>query len=118
MSSNLYHKDVFMPVGVLALENYRLTLRPTEHAKREAVQDRYGKVTIPEEITFSGRDVIEAEFVAGKLAKVVVRLAHDSRRDAVFVALVDGTLKTVWTNLKSDKHKTLKKELYKSAPAV
>ena len=73
---------------------------------------------IPESITFEGADVVEAEFESGKLQKLVVRLPYDSRRDAIYVFNVDGTLKTVWANLKSDRHASLKKELYKAAPAV
>jgi hypothetical protein len=118
MSSNLYHREIYMPAGVLALSNVTQALRATEHAKRAALNDRYGVITIPAEITFDGKDIVEAEFVNKKLAKVVVRLSYDARRDAIYVLNIDGTLKTVWFNLKSDKHKTLKKELYMARPSV
>jgi hypothetical protein len=117
MNSNLYHREIYMPKGVLALENYKLELRATAHAKIAATQDRYGIVKIPAAIEFHGRDVVEAEFVNGKLSKVVVRLPYDSRRDAIFVANVDGTLKTVWFNLSRDRHSTLDRSKYASRPS-
>ena len=85
---------------------------------RQAREDRYGAIAIPAQIAFNGADVVEAEFVGGKLEKVVVRLPYDSTRDAIYVCKTDGTLKTVWSNLKSDSHKTLKKHLYLPAPNV
>ena len=117
--SNLYHRDLYMPKGVLALEDREVTFIVSAHAKRAAREDRYGFLTIPEKIRFDGKDVVEAEFEDGKLKKLVVRLPYDARRDAVYVFNVaDGLLKTVWANLKSDLHFTLKKELYKAAPVV
>ena len=115
---NLYHKDIYLPPGVLALTDREITFRVTEHARRAAREDRYGFIAIPASITFEGADVIEAEFEAGQLQKLVVRKPYDNRRDAIFVFNVDGTLKTVWANLKSDCHASLKKELYKAAPSV
>src|SRR4051812_41370254 len=109
MTANLYHREIYMPKGVLALTGVTLKLAATDHAKRAARSDRYGQIEIPAEITFNGSDIVEAEFVNGKLSKVVVRLPYDAKRDAIFVCLIDGTLKTVWFNLKSDFHKTLRK---------
>ncbi len=112
--SNLYHREIFMPAGVRNLAGVTLALTPSHHARGAALYDRYGALTIPAQITFDGKDVVEAEFEAGKLVKVVVRLSYDDTRDAIYVCKTDGFLKTVWFNLKSDKHKTLKKHLYKS----
>lgn len=117
--SNLYHKDIYLPAGVLALEDREVFLTPSLHAKKAALSDRYGVITIPEKIRFDGKDVVEAEFEGGKLKKLVVRLPYDARRDAVYVFNVaDGLLKTVWLNLSTDRHATLQKELYKPAPVV
>lgn len=117
--SNLYHKDLYMPAGVLALEDREVTFIMSEHAKKAALSDRYGVIAIPEKIRFDGKDVVEAEFEGGKLKKLVVRLAYDARRDAVYVFNVaDGLLRTAWLNRRNDFHATLKKELYKSAPVV
>jgi L-ascorbate metabolism protein UlaG (beta-lactamase superfamily) len=117
--SNLYHKDLYMPAGVLALEEKQVTFVVSEHAKKAALSDRHGVLTIPENIRFDGKDVVEAEFEGGKLKKLVVRIAYDAIRDAVYVFNVpDGLLKTVWLNLSTDGHATLKKELYKAAPVV
>lgn len=118
MSSNVYHREVYMHPKVAAFSNVRVEIKATRHASAEAAGDRYGALTIPASVTFDGKDVVEAEFEAGALAKLVVRLPYDARRDAVYVLKIDGTLKTVWSNLKSDKHKTLKKELYMPARAV
>ena len=38
---------------------------------------------------------------------MVVRRPADSRRSLVMVILIDGTVKTLWTNLNSDQHATL-----------
>ena len=117
--SNLYHKDLYMPAGVLALEDREVTFIISEHAKKAALSDRNGMLTIPEKIRFDGKDVVEAEFEDGKLKKLVVRIAYDATRDAVYVFNVpDGLLRTVWLNLSTDRHATLKKELYKAAPVV
>lgn len=107
MKGNLYHRDIYMPEGVRKLSGITLALRATNHAKEAASRDRYGVLLIPAAITFSGQDVIEAEFINGSLAKVVVRLPYDSRRDAIYVCTPDGTLKTVWFNMRRDKHSTL-----------
>ena len=112
----LYHKDVFLPAGIVELfdgAEFRLDL--TFHAKRAAQDDRYGKVTLPSKLTVKGKEIVEAEVVNGEVTKIVVRTPHDAKRDAVYVLIPNyerATVKTVWFNLVSDKHKTLKKDCY------
>lgn len=113
---NLYHKDIYLPPGVLALTDREVTFKITTHAANEARGDRYGAVVIPDSISFNGEDVVEAAFENKLLQKLVVRKPYDARRDAVYVFNVDGTLKTVWTNLTRDLHSTLDRAKYVSAP--
>lgn len=111
----LYHREIFMPAIVREIPVKTIALKPTEHARRAALNDRYGKLEIPATLTFRGRNVIEAELTGGRVTKMVVRKEYDATRDAVYVFLPDGTLKTVWFNLKSDTHKTLRRSLYAAA---
>lgn len=94
-----------------------LPLRYTRHALGEAVRDRYGILpaeSFPKEFIglCVGWTLVEAETTNGKLTKFVVRRAVDARRSLVLVILIDGTVKTLWTNLNTDKHATLDKSKF------
>jgi len=108
METLTYNRQVFMPSEVSSMGSVEIRLNPTAHALYAAQRDRYGAFQIPETIAFYGRDVVEVETVAGKISKLVVRIALDEKQDAIYVFMVPcGTLKTVWLNMKEDKHKTL-----------
>lgn len=111
----LYHREVFLPLQVLSMAAITVHLKPTRHAIEAARSDRYGSINIPSAITFCGANVIEIETEDNKVTKLVVRLSYDATRDAVYVFLTDGTLKTLWVNLKTDKHASLKRHLYTAA---
>lgn len=113
--NGLFHSEIFMPEKIKNAPPMFLDLKPSKHAKRAADTDRYGVLKIPSRITFSGKDIVEAEFSMGKVVKIVVRLAYDATRDAIYVCHLDGFLKTVWFNLKSDKHFTLDASKYQKA---
>ena len=111
----LYHREIFMPSIVRELPPRTLRPEVTAHAKKAAASDRYGALNIPASVTFKGSDVVEAEFTDKKLSKLVVRLPYDATRDAIYAIGFDSGrvfLKTVWFNLKSDGHATLRRHLY------
>lgn len=108
----LFHREIAMPAKVRDMKEISFTLRPTAHAENAARNDRYGKLTIPASIRFAGKDIVEAEMTGGAVTKLVVRIPYDSTRDAIYVILPNGTLKTVWFNLSNDLHKTLDKSRY------
>ncbi len=111
----LFHREIFLPLNLRNLASTNLELNPTDHAREAAETDRYGAISIPAAIKFNGSNIVEAETVGGKLSKVVVRLSYDDTRDAIYAIGIDKGrtfLKTVWFNLKSDKHSTLRKEMY------
>ncbi len=113
--TKLFHREIHMPARIANLGETTIAPKVTRHATEAALSDRYGRIQIPSHITFRGSDVVEAETVNGALSKVVVRKSYDATRDAIFAIGIDKGqtfLKTVWFNLKSDSHKTLRKEMY------
>jgi hypothetical protein len=76
----------------------------TLHAK-EAADDR--NIVLPNVISFSGKDVFEAQIEDGKIVKVCIRIGYNAKNDLILAVLNDRTVKTVWTNRKGDDHKTL-----------
>lgn len=108
----LYHRDVFMPERVKTAPSMTLGLRITRHAEEASHTDRYGHLAIPASITFTGKDIVEAEYVDGRINKIVVRLKYNDTLSAVYACLLDGTLKTVWFNRTDDDHKTLDRSKY------
>lgn len=103
--------------AVAKLGNIHLPLRYTRHAMSEALADRYGVLPASAFSTaFTWRSnwfLVEVEADAkGALVKFVVRREVDARRSLVLVVLVDGTVKTLWTNLNSDQHATLVSEKF------
>jgi hypothetical protein len=84
------------------------------HALRSALADRHGAFTPPASLRIVNADIVEAEYVAGKVVKVIARIPLNEKLDMVF-ALVDPlrdgglrgdlvTVKTVWLNEKTDTH--------------
>ncbi len=115
--TTLYHKQVFMPATIAKLEQRVCDLGvKTKHAIQEAANDRFGALQIPNSISFSGRDVIEAEHDGRRFCKLLVRLSYDATRDALYAIGIDDKgwpfLKTVWSNLKTDSHRTLDRSKY------
>ena len=113
----LFHKDVYMPPH-LAQPCFRGRLTYTRHALDAAADDRYGKVTllhsfIPEQAT-----LIETEAEDGpngrnsKIVKQLWRCPMDEERDIVMALLPCGRVKTVWVNLRNDRHRTLNRSRY------
>lgn len=111
----LYHRDVFMPDRVKTAPQMTLQLRMTRHAEDASHTDRYGYLAIPSSITFTGKDIVEAEYTGDRITKIVVRLKYNEMLSAIYVCLLDGTLKTVWFNTTEDDHKTLDRSRYATA---
>lgn len=121
--SKLYHREVFWPALVeqrvreVAEEADFHLCRYGFHAKRAAQDDRYGEIRLPLHLQINEQEVFEAEIDQdNSLRKFLVRTTLDQNRDMVLVFIPggDGALfcKTVWINLKSDKHRTLKRQRY------
>lgn len=108
MRDGLYHKDL----GNVPNVTYTGKLQYTEHAKRAAMTDRYGYITLPSTVNASAK-VVEVEVKRGKPVKALFRSAYDRKHDLCLVVLLDtGTVKTVWLNRANDLHKTLDKSRY------
>jgi len=109
----LYHKDVFMPPG-LKLPTGSMSLNYGGHARMESIADRYGSIKLPNVIDFDNFEPIEVEVnERGKVVKVLYRGSLDNRRDLCIVIIPSKRfVKTVWVNLKTDKHKTLDTSKY------
>ncbi len=120
--SKLYHRDVFLPAKITKKVQCRvLSLTYSRHALEEANSDRFGTAVLPETLDTSKAEVIEVELnPAGFPCKAVYRVSMDVERDLVIVVSYpnkgcEAVVRTVWINLKSDKHKTLNKIQYVAA---
>jgi len=113
MNSYLFHAEVFMP------ERFRRPifegrLRYGAHALSEATRDRYGDIPLPEFFEACKAKLIEVEFDVdhNNVCKQVWRQPLDDKRDIVLVMGRDGFVRTVWVNLRTDKHRTLDRAKY------
>ena len=82
------------------------------HAKKAAMNDRYGIIDLPESLDFSKAKLIEAEVINNRLTKMVLRASYDNRFDLIVVVNTDLTVRTVWLNSRRDKHRTLDRSKY------
>jgi hypothetical protein len=110
----LYHVQVYMPALNMPKGQFKLIY--SEHAKREAARDRYGKINAPMFLNPSDYQVVEVETDNNKnVRKIVYRGYLDSKRDIAIVVIPQGSamfVKTVWVNLNTDKHGTLDHSKY------
>jgi hypothetical protein len=109
----LFHKDVFMPPSAKS-PVFEGKLKYSFHAIKASQSDRFGDITLPEMFSVANAELIESELSDdGKVVlKQVWRQALDDKRDLVLVITRDGRVKTVWINLRSDKHRTLQVDKY------
>lgn len=95
-----------------------LNLSWTKHALQECSADRYGIIHPPQTLDTNTAQVIEAEITQkenGRLTteKVVYRIPYTETKDMVIVVIPSsGRVKTVWINVKNDKHSTLDESKY------
>lgn len=112
--SYLFHKDVFLPKSVSA-PCYEGRLHYGNHSLQASLSDRYGEMTLPEVFCAANAELIESESDGQRVTKQVWRQSLDDERDIILVLTPNGRVKTVWINLKSDQHRTLRRELYMRA---
>ena len=110
----LYHKDIGFPSNLRMPPNFNpiVRLSYSGHAQAEA-NDKYGQLSLPKVIDTRKGDIVEIGVTGLTVTKIVIRMHYDDVKDIVIVFLPDsGRVKTVWANLKSDKHKTLDRSKY------
>lgn len=112
----LYHPEVFIPES-FTMPTERVRLSYSQHAQRASLNDRYGVIPAFETIPLSQFRLVELGMTNGKVSKIVVRGTFDAKRDVIFVLIPGPTyfVKTVWFNLRSDKHTTLNRSRYAAA---
>lgn len=107
----LYHKEVYWPFKNTPQGVWAVTY--SNHAIQAASDDRYGRIPLAPTIDLSSLELFEIETKDNKIVKIVGRARLDATRDICYAILVANKLvKTVWVNLRSDKHRTLRKEQY------
>ena len=125
LPTGVYHRDVYLPSEVRRLIP-RGVIRPvyTEHAVRACITDRYGQVKHPETVDLAdpAADIFEVELCRHELSgrayigKLLVRIPYDELFDLTLVLAMrpggNGTVKTLWLNLRSDQHSTLRPGAY------
>jgi hypothetical protein len=124
-----FHKEVGYPEKVIIPEG-TIYLEETSHARKEAKNDRYlnddeDKLEIPDSIEVSNNNIFEIETDEQAITqKIACRVDYDSDRDLVLaLQRPNGNMysptnkwkvKTVWINMKNDKHETLDSSNYDS----
>jgi hypothetical protein len=114
VKDGLYHKLLGFPARVLEpWLNQKLNLSYTQHARQAAKNDRYGEPEdLPETVSILPGQVIELEIAGGRLQKLVVRIPYDSEVDLCLVLSLEterASVKTLWLNLVTDNHSTLRR---------
>jgi hypothetical protein len=107
----LYHFELSIP-RPYRIPCFQGELTYSGHAQREARSDRYGLIELPARLEPKNAQLIEVETVDGVVVKQLWRQRLDDRRDLVMAVTNEGTVKTVWVNLRSDKHRTLDASKY------
>lgn len=117
-----YHKAIGFPRGFTPPEG-NLTLIYSQHALYAALSDRYGVLSLPKTLNLTslnkrasaGEDcgLVEITFDAqGMPLKGVYRIPRGGLILVIVVLYQSATVKTVWANLPSDNHTTLRRENY------
>lgn len=105
MKDGLYNKAVGLPKGFEV--SPVLCLRYSVHARERAIENR---VELPKHFLPRVAEVVEVEVVNGAVHKIVARQSFNATHDVCFVLLMaEKLVKTVWVNLRSDRHFTLDK---------
>ncbi len=113
MSIYQFHVEVNMPERYKA-PIYEGPLKYRRHAREEAQMDRYGSIPLPAVFDASKAQLIEVDFDTDvdKVVKQLWRQPLDDKRDIVMAIMEDGFVRTVWVNLRTDKHRTLNRAKY------
>ncbi|WP_434715727.1 hypothetical protein [Paraburkholderia sp. A3RO-2L] len=107
----LYHFQLSIPKPY-RFPCFQGELTYSGHAKHEARSDRYGHIELPVRLEPKCAKLIEVETVDGVVVKQLWRQPLDATRDIVMAVTNEGMVKTVWVNLRTDKHRSLDASRY------
>ncbi len=103
-----------MPAG-LKLPQGKFVLNYSDHALQEKKKDKFGEISLPEMLDTEKAEVVEVELDKLGVSKIVYRAPMDNYRD-ISLAIIPGKktmfVKTVWSNIWNDRHKTLNTSRY------
>ena len=112
----IFHREIGFPKSAESLYGKKFKLVYSIHAKLACINEKYGVLDKPPfEIILNKDNLIEVELTNNLISKIVVRLPYDDIKDVALAIIPEdniGAVKSIWANLKTDKHFTLKKELY------
>lgn len=104
----LYHYTLGFPAWYKAPKG-RIQLKYGNHAKEDS---ELHSIDLPNPLDLDTFFPVEIEVIADSLRKTVYRGPLDEYRDLCLVVDSDHFVRTVWINLKVDKHATLRKGKY------
>lgn len=110
---DLYHADIRLPD--YDRPPYHVDLKWSRHAERARLTDRYGVIPSFSYLNFDACEVIEVGMENDVVRHFLLRIPMDERDIVIALAPVSSSkfiVKTVWYNLKSDKHYTLDRSKY------
>lgn len=112
-----YHKDVWFPPTLTLPRGFTpvISLTYGSHAREEAMAEKYGLLNLPRRIDVRKAEIFEVatDDDSNVINKMCVRMPHDDKKDIIIVIMVpQGFVKTVWANLKTDRHRTLNRANY------
>ena len=112
-----YHKDIGFPDALTLPRGFNpvVRLQYGSHSREEAIKEKYGVLNLPQRIDVRQTEIFEVATDKGSnvIKKMCVRLPHDDKKDLIIVFMAsNGFVKTVWANLKNDRHKTLNRANY------
>lgn len=118
--SKLYHKQLGLPqeaVEALSGQSYRFHF--SRHALDACLNDRYGKIVPPAQVTVAAEEIIEVEIVQALtgtvINKVVIRKPYNAKFALLIAFIPDrrsAFVKTCWLNSVTDSHETLDESKY------
>lgn len=108
----LYHYQVGFPKNIALAPLFNL--RPSVHAREEAVRDPRGVIVPPVHFLPRVAKVIEIETdLSDEVIKILARQKYDVQNDVVYsIATKDKIIKTVWLTHRNDNHRTLDRSRY------
>lgn len=108
-----YHKDVFLPKRIKGMvPQGRFKVAYSGHAQIASQTDRYGAFDLPARVDVNVDNIFEVSVAHGQVVKYGVRIPLDNERDLCMIVTRDRVVKTVWVNLKTDHHTTLRQHCY------
>lgn len=121
---SLHHYQTGFPPWFQAPRG-KLKVKYQLHAVAEGTHDRNGKLPMPDVLELGAFQVVEIEVndrwprgAEQRIVKMVLRGTADANRDVVYVVrYIDNrpTVITMWCNLKSDQHATLRRDKYRAS---